>query len=192
MERVSTGGTATSPICWGPRSASGRRTSWTRKSGRLSTRRSAPPSSSWNTRSLDLNLAQLTTATCRLAVSLPAPPTAVGPSRDEGYSIPRWNIRPVQAAAPRRTRLRLSVHGLPEAGSRASQPVWMGSSGRRRALSRRWRSSAHGPGRCYRRPEGAAASTDAGRAQAIVRPGDDCRRVEQCLTTPGTRGIFQC
>jgi hypothetical protein len=42
------------------------------------------------------------------------------------------------------------------------------------------------------RPEGAAASTDAGRAQAIVRPGDDWRRLKQCLTTPGTHVIFQC
>ena len=42
------------------------------------------------------------------------------------------------------------------------------------------------------RRAGAAASTDAGRAQAIVRPGDDCRRLKQCLTTPGTHVIFQC
>ena len=39
---------------------------------------------------------------------------------------------------------------------------------------------------------GAAASTDAGCAQAIVRPGEDCRRLKQCLMTPGTHGIFQC
>ena len=45
---------------------------------------------------------------------------------------------------------------------------------------------------CYRRQEGAAASTDADCAQAIVRPGEDCRRLKQCLMTPGTHGIFQC
>jgi hypothetical protein len=44
----------------------------------------------------------------------------------------------------------------------------------------------------YRWPEGAAASTDADCAQAIVRPGEDCRRLKQCLMTPGTHGIFQC
>ena len=45
---------------------------------------------------------------------------------------------------------------------------------------------------CYRRPEGAAASTDADCAQAIVRPAEDCRRLKQCLMTPGTHGIFHC
>jgi hypothetical protein len=44
----------------------------------------------------------------------------------------------------------------------------------------------------YCRPEGAAVSTDVGCAQAIVRPGEDCRRLKQCLMTPGTHGIFQC
>jgi predicted CoA-binding protein len=29
-------------------------------------------------------------------------------------------------------------------------------------------------------------------AQAIVRPGEDCRRLKQCLMTPGTHVIFQC
>jgi hypothetical protein len=33
-------------------------------------------------------------------VSFPASPTAMGPSQDEGYSIPRRNIRPGQVAAP--------------------------------------------------------------------------------------------
>jgi hypothetical protein len=42
------------------------------------------------------------------------------------------------------------------------------------------------------RTEDAAASTDAGCAQAVVRPGEDCSRLEQCLMTPGTHGIFQC
>jgi hypothetical protein len=39
--------------------------------------------------------------------------------------------------------------------------------------------------------EGVASARRA-RAQAIVRPGEDCRRLKQCLTTPGTHGIFQC
>jgi uncharacterized protein len=29
-------------------------------------------------------------------------------------------------------------------------------------------------------------------AQAIVRRGEDCRRLRQCLMTPGTHVIFQC
>ena len=31
-----------------------------------------------------------------------------------------------------------------------------------------------------------------GCAQAIVRPGEEGRRLKQCLVTPGTHGIFQC
>ena len=30
------------------------------------------------------------------------------------------------------------------------------------------------------------------RMRAAVRPGEDCRRLKQCLTTPGTHVIFQC
>jgi hypothetical protein len=114
----------------------------------------------------------------------------------ESYNLPAAAValRPVGAAAPAPLYAAPSVGGMGyhEASSRASQPVWMGSPGRRRALSRRWRSSATVRGRGYRRPECAAASTDAGCAQAIVRPGEDCRRLKQCLMTPGTHGIFQC
>src|SRR5688572_2602779 len=66
---------------------------------------------------------------------------------------------------------------------REAEVVAEGSSGLRRVGGVR-RPTVRG--RCYRRPEGAATSTDAGCAQAIVRPGDDCRRLKQCLTTPGT------
>jgi hypothetical protein len=38
----------------------------------------------------------------------------------------------------------------------------------------------------------AVASARRARAQAIVRPGEECRRLKQCLMTPGTHVIFQC
>jgi hypothetical protein len=121
---------------------------------------------------LNLNLPQLTTATCCLAVSLPTPPTAMGPSRDEGYSI-RAGILVRAGGFPRRTA--------------ASAVGGMFTRGRFPGVSARL-----DRGRCYRRSEGAAASTDADCAPTIVRPGDDCRRLKQCLMTPGTHGIFQC
>ena len=38
----------------------------------------------------------------------------------------------------------------------------------------------------------AVASARRARARAIVRPGEECRRLKQCLMTPGTHVIFQC
>jgi hypothetical protein len=72
-----------------------------------------------------------------------------------------------------------AVGGM-EAVSRPSQPVWIG----RLAVGARClvggvRQPTVRDG-CYRRPEDAAASTDADCAQAIVRPGEDCRRLKQC------------
>jgi|tagenome__1003787_1003787.scaffolds.fasta_scaffold20674502_2 hypothetical protein len=84
-------------------------------------------------------------------------------------------------------------HGYHEAGSSASQLVWMLWVGLQRQHCRQWRMSGHGSADGAAGGQGgAAASTDAGCAQAIVRPGEDCRRSKQCSMTPGTHGIFQC
>ena len=64
-------------------------------------------------------------------MSFPASPTAMGPSQDEGYSIPRRNIRPGQAAAPPSyAASAVGGMGFREAG--CLRRVWMESSGRRR------------------------------------------------------------
>ena len=214
----------------------------------------------------------------------------MGPSQDEGYSIPRRNIRPGQAAAPPSyAASAVGGMGFREAG--CLRRVWMESSGRRRVGSVVGPPSGDGaiagqrvplrltdaaaadpypsvvrigstastsadqgraedlgleagpywlapyaatcwtpgsPGQSESplsfldtgvrqpapsllaftnprspsrsRPRGPglgsrsiwSTSTDAGCAPTIVRPGDDCRRVEQCLMTPGAHGIFQC
>jgi hypothetical protein len=61
-------------------------------------------------------------------------------------------------------RLGCRRYGLPGAGSRASQPVWVESSGRRRALSRWWRSSPNGPG-------------------TVLSPTRGCRSINRCAPT---------
>jgi hypothetical protein len=106
---------------------------------------SVPASSSWNA-TFGLNLAQLTTSNSALSRCrcrprrLPCVHLEVRATASPGSGAPA--LRPGHAAAPRGP-------GCPVAGIttrpvlRVSQPVWMGSPGRRRALSRRWRSSAH-------------------------------------------------
>ena len=113
----------------------------------------------------------------------------------ESYNLPAAAVACGPSGRPRAarcTRPRLSGYGLP----RGRFPGRLGRFGWGRlavgARCRWWRSSAHGLGTVLRRPEGAAASTDAGCAQAIVRPGEDCRRLKQCLMTLGIHGIFQC
>ena len=113
----------------------------------------------------------------------------------ESYNLPAAAValRPVEAAAPARcTRRRLSVAWVyHEASSRASQPVWMGSPGRQRNVSLvAFVNTRSGDGAKAARM--CRCVNDAGCAQAIVRPGEDCRRLKQCLMTPGTHGIFQC
>ena len=84
-----------------------------------------------------------------------------------------------------------AVGGM-EAVSRPSQPVWIGSSGRRRALSRRRCSSAHGPGRVLSPAKGCRCVNGWGLRASYCSAGEDCRRLKQCLMTPGIHGIFQC
>jgi hypothetical protein len=107
--------------------------------------------------------------------------------------IPRRNIRPGQAAAPPSSAASaVGGMGYHELILRASQLIWMVWVGLQPALSSVAYVSARFRRRCGRRTESAAAATDAGGAPALVRPGEDCRRLKQCLMTPGTHVIFQC
>jgi hypothetical protein len=133
----------------------------------------------------------------RFQVALPSVPGPMGPPRGEGFDLPVTApaLRPgrVAAATPVVRGPGCRWHGLPRCrfSGRLSRFGW----GRLAIGARCLVGGVPRPtvrGRCYRRPEGAAASTDAGCAPTIVRPGEDCRRLKQCLTTPGTHGIFQC
>ena len=114
----------------------------------------------------------------------------------ESYNLPAAAVACGPSGRPRAarcTRPRLSGYGLPRGRfpGRLSRFGW----GRLAVGARGVVGGVRRPtvwGRCYRRPEVAAVSTDAGCAQAIVRPGEDCRRLKQCLMTLGIHGIFQC
>jgi Repeat of unknown function (DUF5907) len=114
----------------------------------------------------------------------------------ESYNLPAAAVACGPSGRPRAarcTRPRLSGYGLPRGRfpGRLGRFGW----GRLAVGARGVVGGVRRPtvwGRCYRRPEVAAVSTDAGCAQAIVRPGEDCRRLKQCLMTLGIHGIFQC
>jgi hypothetical protein len=125
-------------------------------------------------------------------VSLPAPPNAMGPPRDEGYSVPRRNIRPGQAASPVVRRLRLSAAWVtrgrfPGISARLDGIIWPSA----RAVSSvafvapRSGNGAIAGQRVPPRQQMRAA------LQLLFGPAKR-QEVKHCLTTPGAYGIFEC
>jgi hypothetical protein len=125
-------------------------------------------------------------------VSLPAPPNAMGPPRDEGYSVPRRNIRPGQAASPRRTAAS-AVGGM---GYQGPVPGHLSPFGWDHLASGRAVSLV-----AFVAPwsgDGAIADQRVPPRQQMRAALQLCsarrrlQEVKQCLTTPGTYGIFEC